>query len=111
LLLYNEIICKEGEYNKIYYVSFFPDEEEILFFLFSCFEIINIKNINEREEDLVQIELSYLSIHESRLRNKDNFTEEDINKSLIDSEFKKEIKESNIIEQDEIDKSSISSIY
>ena len=90
--------------------SFFPNEKEILFFPFSCFDIMGIKSIVERDEDLVQIELGYLSIHDSRLRNKDNFTEEDINKSLIDSEFKKEIKETNIIDKNEIDKSSISSI-
>ena len=94
----------------LFSLSFFPNEKEILFFPFSCFDIMGIKNIVERDEDLVQIELGYLSIHDSRLRNKDNFTEEDINKSLIDSEFKKEIKETNIIDKNEIDKSSISSI-
>ena len=71
---------------------------------------INISEIVENEEILVKIELSYISRHDSRLRNKDNFNEEDINKSLIDSEFKKDIREANIIDQNEIDKSSISSI-
>ena len=90
--------------------SFYPNEKEILFFPYSCFDIINISEIVENEEILVKIELSYISRHDSRLRNKDNFNEEDINKSLIDSEFKKDIREANIIDQNEIDKSSISSI-
>ena len=78
--------------------SFYPNEKEILFFPYSCFDIINISEIVENEEILVKIELSYISRHDSRLRNKDNFNEEDINKSLIDSEFKKDIREANIIE-------------
>ena len=79
-------------------ISIFPKEEEILIFPFFCFDIINIDHIYERGEVLTRIELSYLSRDDARLKNANNISESYIDESFINSEFKKEIHESNIIE-------------
>ena len=91
-------------------ISIYPKEEEILFFPFSCFDLIDIKNIYERDETVLLIELSYLSKYDARLRNKKNMSKSNLNESLIDSEFKKEIEKSHLIDKSELDNYSISKI-
>ena len=90
--------------------SFYPDEKEILFFPFSAFEIIGYSLSYEQGEELTVIKLTYLSRNDSRLRRKKNLDQTINDDKLIDSEFKSKIKESNIIDKDELDNSSISSI-
>ena len=86
-------------------LSFYKYEKEILFFPFTCFEIINItKNVIQNEE-VMKIELSYLSHYDSRLRIEKVFEDIKINSKLINSEFKKEIEKSNIIEKEELNNS------
>ena len=86
-------------------LSFYKYEKEILFFPFTCFEIINItKNVIQNEE-VMKIELSYLSHYDSKLRIEKVFEDIKINSKLIKSEFKKAIEKSNIIEKEELNNS------
>ena len=90
--------------------SIYKGEEEILFFPFSCFEIIGFGEKYEQGENLVFIKLIYISHNDSRLRNNDTINTKEAEDILIESKLKKEIKDSNIINQDELENSSKSSI-
>ena len=72
----NEIFNTHADIQKI---SVYEDEEEILFFPFSCFDIINVDNIYENGKNLTRIELSYLSRHDARLRDLKNLSKSYIN--------------------------------
>ena len=89
--------------------SFFPKEKEILFFPYSCFDIVNCQNAYLKDHDFIRIELNYISSYDERLRKNYNLDCDNKNDTLIDSEYEKKLDESHILDQD-LDKSSISSI-
>ena len=106
----NYLITDFNTHADISKLSFFKKEEEVLFFPYSCFELIDIYEINDSGVDFIKINLNYLSHFDSKLKDKKNLKKINSNKSLIDSEFKKEIKKVNLIDEHELDKCTVSSI-
>ena len=79
----------------------YTSEQEILFFPFSCFEILNIKESKIKEVDGYDIKLSYLGKYEGKL--------EKLKKEIIisNSQFKEQFAQYGIIENINLDKISI----
>ena len=97
-------------YADIEELSFYPDEEEVLFFPFSSFEIINFKTkvkSDGSDDTYEEIELNYLSHYDKKLK---KLFRKSKNINLVNSEFKKNIIDSELIEEDKLSNSSISTI-
>jgi len=78
-------------------ISVFDKEEEVLFFPFSSFSVDDIKPVN----NIYYIELNYLGKYLQDIKNDEKFKKkEEI--ILPDSEFKKEITKSHLIEPEKI---------
>ena len=80
--------------------SFFKQEKEVLFFPFSSFEVKEIKKCSFNNEDLYEIKLLYLGKYLKELIDDKLFIQ--INANIPNSEFKKQIIQSGLISQDNI---------
>ena len=87
-------LSTHGDIEKI---SFFPDEREVLFFPFSSFEIKDIKEVYNGNENIYEIKLLYLGKYLKDIENDKNII---INENKIpDNEFKKQLYESGLIKK------------
>ena len=91
-------------------VSFIKKEREILFFPFSCFEIIEISEKKINDEEILQIELNYLSRYDSILKNAETLSKINLDNIIENSIFKKEISKTDFIEKKELKDITISKI-
>ena len=98
-------------HSDIENISFFPDEREVLFFPFSSFEVQEeVKDINKgRGEKKYEIKLLYLGKYSKAFEENKNI----INKEnkIPDSEFKKQLCESGLIEPEKIKNLTIKELY
>ena len=95
----------KSEYNlathsDIEEIALIRDEKEVLFFPFSSFEVKKIKEINIDKEKGYEIHLLYLGKYLKEIENDKNITLNEI--KLPDSEFKKQLTESNLIKKEKI---------
>ena len=91
-------------------IAFFEKEQEILFFPFSCFEIINITNKVYRNAEFKEIKINYVSHYDSKLKNifiNENSERSFISSSIDGSNFKDDIIKSSLIEKENLDNSLI----
>ena len=95
-LKYKEVI-KESfiTHIDIQDISFHQDENEILFFPFSCFEVISVNNY-KGINNIYEIELSYLGKYDDNLRKMQTEIE------IPDSAFGRSLKESGFVEKSKI---------
>ena len=91
-------------------VSFYKKEREILFFPFSCFEIIEISEKIINYEEILQIELNYLSRYDSILKNEETLSKINLDNIIKNSIFKEEISKTDFIEKKELKDITISKI-
>ena len=82
-------------------LSYFPNEQEVLFFPFSSFEIKEIKEKFIQDEKVYEIKLLYLGKYLKEIENDNNLIKNKI--KLPDSEFKKEIINSGLIQKEKIE--------
>ena len=76
------------------------DEKEILFFPFSCFEIINFSKKIEKEKEFYEINLSYIGKYKNQIK------EIEQQEKIPENNFTKNILESNVLEKLEMNKES-----
>ena len=81
-------------------ISIFNSEKEVLFFPFSPFEIKEIKEIDDEDGKMYEIRLLYLGKYLKEIEKDVNITE--IETQIPDSEFKKQIIELGLIDEDKI---------
>jgi len=79
-------------------ISIFNSEKEVLFFPFSSFEIKEIKG--DEDENIYEIRLIYLGKYLKEIEKDINIIE--MENELPDTEFKKQILESGLIQKDKI---------
>ena len=77
------------------YISFYPNEKEVLIFPFSAFEIKELKEIYIDNERCFQIKLLYLGNYLEEI----NYHKK-VETMIPDSEFKKQLLELGLIEKD-----------
>ena len=97
---YDKMEYNISTHSDIEEISFYKDEQEVLFFPFSVFEI---KEINEKLKDnkiIFEIKLLYLGKYLNELMNNKNLVE--IANEIPDSKFKKEILDSGLIQKENI---------
>ena len=102
-LIFDEIFNTHADLEKI--SSY--DEKEILFFPFSCFEVVQISEITIDEKEVLQIDLNYISHYDSKLKNKNIINEINIHNIPIDSKFQNEIMKTDIINQEELSQMTV----
>jgi len=89
-----------GTHADIEKISYFPNEREVLFFPFSSFEIKEIEEKKINNENIYFIKLLYLGKYLKELENDKTYIQ---NENMIpDSEFKKQIIESGLINSNNI---------
>ena len=92
-------------------IAFFPEQKEVLFFPFSCFEIKDLKEIiiGENEKGY-EINLLYLS---SRYLNEiENDTNIITNDNILpESEFKKQLSASGLIQKEKLENITINKLF
>jgi len=81
-------------------ISFFTEEQEVLFFPFSSFEIKEIKEIIIGKEKGYEIKLLYLGKYLKEIEKNENIM--NIENKIPDSEFKKELSEFGLIKKEKI---------
>ena len=91
-------------------VSFFPDEQEVLFFPFSSFEIKDIKEIQIENEAGYEIKLLYLGKYLKDIEN-DKTLIKNANKVIFESKFKDQLFETGLIKEENIEKINTQAIY
>ena len=91
-------------------VSFFPDEQEVLFFPFSSFEIKDIKEIQIENEAGYEIKLLYLGKYLKDIEN-DKTLIKNANKVIFESKFKEQLFETGLIKKENIEKINTQAIY
>ena len=91
-------------------VSIYPNEQEVLFFPFSSFEIKDIKEIKIDNEKRYEIRLLYLGKYLKNIEN-DKALIEKVNNILPYSEFKKQLTEAGLIKKENIEKINTKEIY
>ena len=91
-------------------VSIYPNEQEVLFFPFSSFEIKDIKEIKIDDEKRYEIRLLYLGKYLKNIEN-DKALIEKVNNILPYSEFKKQLTEAGLIKKENIEKINTKEIY
>ena len=99
-------LATHGDIEKI---SYYPIEQEVLFFPFSSFEIQGIKPIYINREKIYEIQLLYLGKYLKDIDNDKNII---INENEItDTKFKKELIEVGLIKTEKIKKISPKILY
>jgi len=92
---------KESLYShiRIDNLSDFPDEKEVLFLPFSCFEILEVtldeKETKNNSKDIYRIELTYLGKYEKELK---KIVKEEKEKIIPNTNFKQSLEGSKIID-------------
>ena len=97
---YNNLILSTHAYIKN--VSYFPNEEEVLFFPFSSFEVKSIDPGKFNGEQIKIIDLEYLGKYLKEFEI-ENF----INKNIVqlpETKFKKKLEETKLIKNEKLDK-------
>ena len=104
------VLYKLEKYDKMEYnisthsdieeISFFKEEQEVLFFPFSCFEIKEINEKLKNNKIIFEIKLLYLGKYLNELKNNKNLVE--IANEIPDNKFKKEILDSGLIQKENI---------
>ena len=90
-------------------ISFIPYEREVLFFPFSSFEIKDIKEVYNGNENIYEIKLLYLGKYLKDIENDKNII---INENKIpDNEFKKQLYESGLIKKEKIQNINTKILY
>ena len=89
---------KTATHCDIENISFFPEDKEVLFFPFSSFEIKDIKEININSDKVYEIDLLYLDKYLQDIENDYNLITNKI--KLLDSEFKKQLSNSSLIQKE-----------
>ena len=102
-LILDEIFNTHADLEKI--SSY--DEKEILFFPFSCFEVVQISEIIIDNKEVLKIDLNYISHYDSKLKNENTINEINIHNIPIDSKFKNEIMKTDIINQEELSQMTV----
>ena len=102
-LILDEIFNTHADLEKI--SSY--DEKEILFFPFSCFEVVQISEIIIDNKEVLKIDLNYISHYDSKLKNENTINEINIHNIPIDSKFKNEIMKTGIINQEELSQMTV----
>ena len=87
-------------------ISNSPNEEEVLFFPFSSFEI---KSIQKYNEEIYQINIFYLGKYLKEFKNDKKFTLKE--ETIPDSEFKKHLMKSKIVKPENVQKINIKTIF
>ena len=99
-------LSTHGDIEKI---SFIPNEREVLFFPFSSFEIKDIKEVYNGNENIYEIKLLYLGKYLKDIENDKNII---INENKIpDNEFKKQLYESGLIKKEKIQNINTKILY
>ena len=91
-------------------VSIYPNEQEVLFFPFSSFEIKDIKEIKIDNEKRYEIRLLYLGKYLKNIEN-DKALIEKVNNILPYSKFKNQLTEAGLIKKEKIEKINTKEIY
>ena len=94
----DNINYKTATHCDIENISFFPEDKEVLFFPFSSFEIKDIKEININSDKVYEIDLLYLDKYLQDIENDYNLITNKI--KLLDSEFKKQLSNSSLIQKE-----------
>ena len=90
-------------------ISFYPNERQILFFPFSSFEIKNIKEIKIGNEKEYEITLLYLNKYLKEIENNKNIIQNE--NAIPESEFKKELFNSGLIQKETIQNINFAKLY
>ena len=99
-------LSTHGDIEKI---SFYPNEKEVLFFPFSSFEIKNINEIYLKNEKIYEINLLYLGKYLKKIENDKNTIQSE--NELPYTEFKKQLCEFGLIEEEKIEKINTIKLY
>ena len=97
---YDNMEYNISTHSDIEEISFFKEEQEVLFFPFSGFEIKEIKEKLKNNKIIFEIKLLYLGKYLNELRNNKNLVE--IANEIPDNKFKKEILDSGLIKRENI---------
>ena len=90
-------------------ISFFPNEKEVLFFPFSSFEIKEINEVIISNEIIYEIKLLHLGKYLDEIKNDEQIIKSEI--ELPESDYKKLLFESGLINKKIIDKINIKSLF
>ena len=99
-------LSTHGDIEKI---SFFKEEEEVLFFPFSCFEIKDIQEIKIGSEMGYQIKLLYLGQYLKAIENDKNIVRKE--NSIPDSKFKEQLSEFGLIKKEKFKNINSKTLY
>jgi hypothetical protein len=91
-------------HSDIEEISFFKDEKEVLFFPFSAFEIKEIKEKLKDNKIIFEIKLLYLGKYVKEFKQNKEFIESE--NIIPNSEFKKQIVQIGLINQDNINQNN-----
>ena len=97
---YDKMEYNISTHSDIEEISFFKEEQEVLFFPFSAFEIKEIKEKLKNNKKIFEIKLLYLGKYLNELKNNKNLVE--IANEIPDNKFKKEILDSGLIQKENI---------
>ena len=91
-------------------IAFFPEQKEVLFFPFSCFEVKDIKEINIGEVVKgYEIHLLYLGKYLNEIENDSNLI---MNENILpESSFKKQLSESGLIQKEILENITINKLF
>ena len=109
MIPYSNIGYNLSTHADIEKISFIPYEREVLFFPFSSFEIKDIKEVYNGNENIYEIKLLYLGKYLKDIENDKNII---INENKIpDNEFKKQLYESGLIKKEKIQNINTKILY
>jgi hypothetical protein len=104
----NDIGYNLSTHADIEKISIYPKEREVLFFPFSSFEIQDVKEIYENNEQVYEIELLYLGKYLKDLENDKSLS---LNENkLPDSKFKTQLINSGLVEKEKIENVDIKTV-
>ena len=108
-------LCTHGDIEKI---SYFPKEQEVLFFPFSSFEIKDIKEAKIEGEKGYEINLLYLDKYLKDIENDKNIIinenkipDTEFKKQICETEFKKQLCETGLIKEEKIENINTKILY
>ena len=104
----NKIEYSLDTHTALEKVSFFNNEREVLFFPFSSFGIKKIEEKNINNENIFEIILDYLGKHLKELKKEEKLVikeenKEDTLQTLPDSEFKRNIMKSGLVDRNQVE--------
>ena len=97
---YDKMDYNISTHSDIEDISFYKEEEEVLFFPFSSFEIKEVNEITEDNNKIFEIKLLYLGKYLKEIRNNKNLVE--MAKEIPESQFKNQILDLGLIKRENI---------